>query len=166
MTKRMLPVFAMLVILTGCANNAATAGDPSPLPPGGTNGVPAAHEHDHDFTEPAAGNASPASVPAERGSGYDLSGYIDDQLHLYVETNLELSKENYGKAHQEGQGHVHLYINGRLIGPLQEEGPHVIKWHLQNGENEIKLVLASNGHDESKYNTSYRFTYVYEPASN
>jgi hypothetical protein len=165
MTKRMLLAFAVLVILTGCARNAATPGDPSPLPPEGTSGAPAAHGHDHGATEPDAGNASPASVPADRGSGYDLLGYVDDQAQLFVRTNLAFSKENYGKAHQEGQGHVHLYINGRLIGPLQEEGPHVIKWHLQNGENEIKLALASNSHDESKYNTSYTFTYVYEPAS-
>lgn len=170
MKKRILPIVAALFVLAGCSADGGesnSANQETLVAPAGELTAHDHHDHNNDDATPEAGSSagnsgtSEAKAPAEKPE-YSLSGSVNDQVELLIETNLDMSEEYYGKLHQEGQGHVHLYINGRLIGPLKTKGPHSIAQLLQFGENEIKLALASNGHDESKYNTRYSFNYTYE----
>lgn len=156
--KKWFPLLvAMLILpagLAGCANEGH-------LPANTAN----AHEHDHEH-EHEHHQYEPAATPSEEDDEDDtvdapahtLSGSVNDRMELVIETTLSFSEENYGRVHQEGEGHVHLYINGRLVGPLKHAGPHDIARHLQEGDNAIKLALASNSHNEAAYNTKYEFT--------
>lgn len=79
----------------------------------------------------------------------DATAYKEnDSYFLNIDTNLNISKENYGIKAVEGEGHIHLYINGSLIGPIQETSGYPLPM-MKNGTNEIKLVLATNKHAES-----------------
>src|SRR5690606_26261347 len=132
----MFVAMSLAIIIVGCSNDPANTA---------TN----AHDH-HD------GSSTPETPPEESGK-YTLSGYVNEQNELLIETNLTLSKENYNGSHQEGEGHVHLFVNGKLIGPLQDKEPFLIANLLEDGDNTIRLALASNNHDESVYQTSYEF---------
>lgn len=63
-----------------------------------------------------------------------------------VTTNFRFAPENSGKENVPGEGHCHLYINGRKITRLYGE------WYLINelppGENEIVVAMSCNNHDE------------------
>lgn len=160
MKKAIFLLLAAGLIAAGCSN---TNADPH-----------AEHAHVHVQEEPAtapgpadnpiAEDTSSSSVQAEQPeeTKYTLSATVNDQYELLIDTNLTFSIENYNLSHQEGEGHVHLYVNGRLIGPLRENKPHPVANYLKDGENTIKLALASNNHDESKYKTRYEFTVNYE----
>lgn len=147
--RKRFPIFIVIaMILVGCSNAQVSEQEQTP------DDI-AAHEHHGSGNE-----------PDEAISGYTLSAVINEEYQLVFDTNLELSEDNYGKSHEEGQGHVHLYINDQLIGPLLHMGPHQTEPFLFDGENEIRLVLASNNHIESIYNISYELAVDYtKPAS-
>lgn len=87
---------------------------------------------------------------------YQLEAVIQIEGGLYTvaaKTDLQLSEAHYGGPHVAGEGHVHLYVNGKLIGPIVSDKPLYLP-PLAPGDNVIRLVLATNGHDESTYAVS------------
>ncbi|WP_051217378.1 hypothetical protein [Paenibacillus assamensis] len=72
----------------------------------------------------------------------------DDQYYLTIRTNLKLSIKNYNGPPVEGEGHIHFYLNGNLIGPIVDKKPFLLS-NLTEGKNTIKLVLAQNNHWET-----------------
>ncbi|MCR8844559.1 hypothetical protein NQ117_12785 [Paenibacillus sp. SC116] len=72
----------------------------------------------------------------------------DDQYTLRIRTNLKLSIKNYNGPPVEGEGHIHFYLNGNLIGPIVDKKPFLLS-NLVEGKNTIKLVLAQNNHWET-----------------
>ncbi|MBD8498013.1 hypothetical protein [Paenibacillus arenosi] len=72
----------------------------------------------------------------------------DDQYYLTIRTNLKLSIKNYNGPPVEGEGHIHFYLNGTLIGPIVDKKPFLLS-NLVEGKNKIKLVLAQNNHWET-----------------
>ncbi len=68
----------------------------------------------------------------------------DGKVFLYVETDLVVSKENYGAKKINGQGHIHVYVNNG-----EKQGvtifPHELK-NLEEGTNHIKVSLHNNDH--------------------
>ncbi|MGM7703246.1 hypothetical protein ACSVDE_16050 [Pseudalkalibacillus sp. Hm43] len=68
----------------------------------------------------------------------------DGKVFLYVETDLVVSKENYGAKKINGQGHIHVYVNNG-----EKQGvttfPHELK-NLEKGTNQIKVSLHNNDH--------------------
>ncbi|GLS05570.1 hypothetical protein GCM10007860_27270 [Chitiniphilus shinanonensis] len=96
---------------------------------------------------------STAPVAATAAKPYRLEAVLDRRDGLYTvaaRTNLALSIAHYGGAHVPGEGHVHLYVNGRLIGPITSDQPLYLP-PLVKGDNLVRLVLASNDHVESIY---------------
>ncbi len=84
-----------------------------------------------------------------------------EQYVLDVDTNLNLSAEKYAQNHHEGEGHIHMYLNGQLIGPLLNNGPTAISLTLLNkGENTVKLMLAGNNHAEDAYKLTKEVTFT------
>jgi PBP1b-binding outer membrane lipoprotein LpoB len=96
--------------------------------------------------------------------GYKLEASVVQRAEQYVldvDTNLNLSADKYAQSHHEGEGHIHFYMNGRLIGPLLNNGPTAISLTLlQKGENTVKLVLAGNNHAEDAYKLTKEVTFT------
>ena len=93
-------------------------------------------------------------------AGYKLDASVKQEGEAYmliVSTNLNFSEVNYGRSHVEGEGHIHLHVNGRLIGPIMSTEPYELK-NLNPGTNNIKLVMSANNHDTSKYAVSKELT--------
>jgi hypothetical protein len=60
---------------------------------------------------------------------------------------FHFTKEKVGTLHQEGEGHIRLYINDEHVDTLYE--PAFIINDLPSGEYEIKVVIVKN--DRSPY---------------
>ncbi|WP_332689962.1 hypothetical protein [Halalkalibacter lacteus] len=60
---------------------------------------------------------------------------------------FHFKKEKVGMLHQEGEGHIRLYINDEHVDTLYE--PAFIINDLPSGEHEIKVVIVKN--DRSPY---------------
>ncbi len=61
-------------------------------------------------------------------------------------SNFTFSPEDCGKAHVDGHGHAHLYINNEKVARLYSPWYHLSD--LPPGKHEIKVVLTSNDHNE------------------
>lgn len=65
--------------------------------------------------------------------------------NLRVETtNFRLAPENVSTEDVDGEGHLHLYINGEKITRLYSHRYHI--GELEPGEHDIEVVLNSNTH--------------------
>lgn len=101
---------------------------------------PEGHEHAHGGGDTAEIGWSPVpnvdlEVVKDPKSGWNV--------HAAVE-NFELSAANASTANVDGQGHMHLYVNGNKITRLYGE------WHLLTdlpaGENTVTVELNGNDH--------------------
>jgi hypothetical protein len=145
--KRYLILFSILLILVGsvgCGNNITSTTNKA------SNEASASpHEHHTAQSEKVA----PASSIPNKETKYTLDASIykeNDNYYLKVSTNLKLSKEHYGGPPVDGEGHIHFYLNGNLIGPIKDTNPYPLQYlNLNEGTNTIKLVLVQNNHSES-----------------
>lgn len=69
-------------------------------------------------------------------------------LHMKV-SDFKLTPENSGLADVPGEGHAHLFVNGKKIGRIYGEWTHVI---LPAGKNKIKVNLTTNSHKDYALN--------------
>ncbi|MGC5327060.1 hypothetical protein [Brevibacillus sp. SYSU BS000544] len=65
-------------------------------------------------------------------------------LHLTV-TRFHFSIENMGKDNKQGEGHVHLYIDGKRVAKIFET--HYVYPELTTGKHKVTLELAHNNHE-------------------
>ncbi|QGQ94244.1 hypothetical protein EHS13_04640 [Paenibacillus psychroresistens] len=66
------------------------------------------------------------------------------ELDVDVTTNMMISPEHYGMARENGEGHIHMYLdNGEKIGV--KEGHKVFK-DLKPGPHILKISLHNNDH--------------------
>ncbi|MFS0554134.1 hypothetical protein [Brevibacillus sp. 179-C9.3 HS] len=82
----------------------------------------------------------------------------DLQLKIAV-TNFSFSLENMGKENKHGEGHVHLYLDGKKIAKVFESS-YVMK-DIPTGKHEVKVELAHNNHDS--YGVSESFSIEVKP---
>lgn len=82
----------------------------------------------------------------------------DLQLKLAV-TNFQFSLENMGKENRHGEGHVHLYLDGKKIAKVFE--PTYVVKDIPSGKHEITVELAHNNHES--YGVSERFSIEVKP---
>lgn len=66
-------------------------------------------------------------------------------LHIEAE-DFRFSPENAGKKHVPGEGHGHLYIDGKKVGRLYGEWHYLS--HLPPGTHVVKVTLNTNNHDD------------------
>ncbi len=67
-------------------------------------------------------------------------------LHLQLTvTRFNFSVENMGKENKFGEGHVHLYIDGKKVAKIFES--HYVYPDLRPGKHEVTLELAHNNHE-------------------
>ncbi|MGG1552365.1 DUF6130 family protein [Paenibacillus ferrarius] len=65
----------------------------------------------------------------------------------YQTTNFKLSEEDMNKANVPGEGHLHVYVDGKQKGMIGKTGPLTLT-NLAAGAHEIKLELQQNDHKE------------------
>lgn len=69
-------------------------------------------------------------------------------LHLMTE-NFKFTPANSGAEHVPGEGHAHLYVNGKKVSRVYDEWFHI---SLVKGVNKIKVTLNTNDHQDLYYN--------------
>lgn len=71
---------------------------------------------------------------------------VNRDLHLTLKvTNFTFSLENMGKENKDGEGHVHLYVDGKKVMKLFANS-YVWK-DMQPGQHLVTVELAHNNHD-------------------
>ena len=95
--------------------------------------------HDHsEVRDVAEGQPVPAlslEVIEDPKSGWNL--------HIGLE-NFRLAPERASTGHVDGEGHMHLYIDGMKISRLYGLWHHID--HLKPGTHEIRIDLSANDH--------------------
>ena len=100
----------------------------------------AAAEHAHEMYEVSDGVPVPAvelSVEADAKSGWNV--------HLDL-TNFVFTPESVNSDHVDGEGHAHIYVDGKKLGRLYAADYYLDG--LSEGEHEIKVTLNTNDHKE------------------
>jgi hypothetical protein len=91
----------------------------------------------------AAGRAAPHHHPPTLHVTHSLSG---NDLHLRLTvTDFTFSLDNMGKENKYGEGHVHLYLDGKKVAKIFER-QFVLK-DVSAGRHEVVVELAHNNHD-------------------
>ncbi|EFM11124.1 hypothetical protein PaecuDRAFT_2377 [Paenibacillus curdlanolyticus YK9] len=145
MFKSYLILISLLLIvfsLVGCGDNTTSSRNKA------SDGTTASSDNSHTAHSETAAPANP-KPNKEMKYSLDASSYEEDGIYyLKVTTNLKLSSEHYEGAPVDGEGHIHFYLNGSLVGPIKDTVPYPLQ-ALREGKNTIKLVLAENNHSES-----------------
>lgn len=97
-------------------------------------------------TEMEAGmDHSSMSMDADHKPTMDVKTVITGtELAIDITTDMMISADNYGKAREMGEGHIHMYLdNGEKIGV--KEGHKVFK-DLTVGHHILKVSLHNNDH--------------------
>ena len=137
---RSLRAAALILVLLA----AACSGDEPPPAASDTAGMNDGHEepaghHDHSTSlEIPEGVAVPTiamEVTADPVEGWNLR---------IRTTDFEIVPENVSTTHIDGQGHMHLYIDGEKVSRLYGEWHHI--GPLAPGAHEIRVELSSNDH--------------------
>lgn len=69
-----------------------------------------------------------------------------NDLHLQLTVQkFTFSIENMGKENKFGEGHVHLYIDGKKVAKIFE--PQYVYSDLPKGNHQVTLELAHNNHE-------------------
>ena len=96
-------------------------------------------QHDHGSSvEVADGEPVPTiaiEVTEDPVEGWNLQ---------VLTTDFEIVPENVSTAHIDGQGHMHLYIDGEKVSRLYGEWHHI--GPLAPGEHEVRVELSANDH--------------------
>ena len=136
---RSLRAAALILVLL-----AAACSDEPPPAASDTAGMDDGHEepgghHDHSTSrEIPEGVAVPTiamEVTADPVEGWNLRVRT---------TDFEIVPEGVSTAHIDGQGHMHLYIDGEKVSRLYGEWHHI--GPLAPGEHEVRVELSANDH--------------------
>lgn len=83
---------------------------------------------------------------------WEVSG---DQITVNVDTDLHISPEHYGQARQDGEGHIHMYLDGgEKVGVKTHQ--HVFP-DLDPGKHTLKVSLHNNDHTPYDVTKSFEF---------
>lgn len=103
---------------------------------------------------PVSSNSDLSAQPAAAQDGpakkYRLDAFVQTikgKKYLKVTTNLRLTDRNYGGSPVPGEGHIHYYLDGKIVGPITSMKLYPLD-NLHEGANLIRLVLAENNHRE------------------
>jgi hypothetical protein len=98
-----------------------------------------------------------ASACAQDGraqaGGYWLDATVARSANAWTltpQTNLRFAPKQYGGAAVPGTGHIHLYLNGQLIGPITHAGPVSLPL-LDRETYVVKLALTTSDHNEANF---------------
>ncbi len=101
-------------------------------------------EHDRKIAEIPAGQPIPSvdlNVHKDSMKGYNLEARV---------SNFRFAPEDINTADRPGEGHAHLYVNGKKITRLYGSWYYLEK--LQPGKNKITVSLNANSHEILTHN--------------
>jgi hypothetical protein len=115
----------------------------------------------------ANNEAAPTEAAVEAGHSHQQAPTLSvthtlnqDDLELKIAvTNFSFSLENMGKENRQGEGHVHLYLDGKKVAKVFEP-TYVIK-DIPSGKHEVMVELANNNHES--YGVSQRIPIEVKP---
>ena len=61
--------------------------------------------------------------------------------------NFTLTPQNTSHSEKEGEGHMHLYVNGYKVARVYSEWFHIDDSYFEKGENDITVTLNTNLHN-------------------
>jgi hypothetical protein len=101
------------------------------------------------------GSTAPACAQDGRAEarGYWLDAKLTRNVNgwlLTPQTNIQFAPDQYGGAAVPGTGHIHLYLNGTLIGPITHAGPVSLPL-LDRETYVVKLALTTSDHNEANF---------------
>ena len=80
-----------------------------------------------------------------------------NDLHMKLTvTNFTFSLEHMGLANKQGEGHVHLYVDGKKVAKIFE--PQLVYSDLSPGTHTIEVELAHNNHESYGVKKSVQVT--------
>lgn len=80
-----------------------------------------------------------------------------NQLHLQLKiSSFTFSLENMGKENRYGEGHVHLYVDGKKVAKIFEQ-QFVLK-EIASGKHDVIVELAHNNHDSYGVKKAFEIT--------
>jgi hypothetical protein len=99
-------------------------------------------------TETGTGTGTKAATTSAKPA-IDASYKVDGKnvTITYQTSNFKLSEEDMNKANVLGEGHLHLYVDGKQKAMIGKTGPLTLT-NLTTGAHEIKLELQQNDHKE------------------
>jgi len=159
--RRFAVVVVLVVLAAACGDDSETTSPETPAPSTAAAGRPDTaatnpsgdsethgHDHSHDHTHGAA--TTPAVEPHPSVSVHILEDPSGGWLLHTAPTNFRLAPENVSTEHVDGEGHMHLYVDGVKVMRLYGE------WHqmppLTAGVHEIRVELSSNDHSAMSIN--------------
>ena len=160
--SRMIWIFIgfIVVVVVGYAIGISSAN--APLEEGDTHmheedGHDHSDDHDHDdehdeedVHKHSHGSHDELLNLASKGApilDIDVFEDSEDSWTLRIDTeNFVFAPENVNSAHVSGEGHAHLYIDGKKIGRVY--GPWLHLGDLGEGEREIRVTLNANSHEQ------------------
>lgn len=97
-----------------------------------------------DTSETAAPSAV---IQAEQTPTLEVKHTLQqDDLHLQLTVqHFSFSLENMGKENKAGEGHVHLYLDGKKVAKVFE--PTYVLKDIPPGKHEVTVELAHNNHE-------------------
>ena len=136
-------LFPLLLSVSACADNGSNNSTNTTAPPTTTTTAAAAasgHAADHHHGSTTREAVEPYPSVAVRILEDPSGGWLLNT----VPTNYRLAPENVSTSHVDGEGHMHLYIDGVKVLRLYAE------WHqmppLTAGTHEIRVELSTNDH--------------------
>lgn len=99
------------------------------------------HAHDHDHGEEL--DVDSASAPVLSIESTRISGGNNIDINVSWE-NFRVAPENADSEHVDGEGHLHIYVNGEKIGRMYSNWHHI--YDLEPGEYEIEVTATTNDH--------------------
>lgn len=83
----------------------------------------------------------------------DIQG---DIVTTYVTTDLHISPEHYGQARVDGEGHIHMYLDGgEKVGV---KAPKYVFPPIEKGDHTLKVSLHNNDHTPYDVTQTLKFT--------
>lgn len=132
----------LFAMMTGCGNEITTVA-------GQTSNDGSASSHNQHATQPDVAERSNSNPVKKVIYSLDATSYKENgSFYIKATTDLKLSSEHYGGKPVDGEGHIHVYVDGKIVGPIKDDTPFSLPL-IEKGTYEIKLVLAENNHAES-----------------
>lgn len=112
-------------------------------------------------------DAAPTEAAVEEGHSHQHAPTLavthtlnQDDLELKMAvTHFTFSLENMGKENRPGEGHVHLYLDGKKVAKVFE--PAYVLKDIPSGKHEVLVELAQNNHES--YGVTQRISIEVKP---
>ena len=129
--RRLLPAVMAVTLLASACGSSGAADDSGTGDQHGAGGHDTAQELGEDVPVPTIA----IEVTEDPVEGWNL------RIHT---TDFEIVPENVSTAHVDGEGHMHLYIDGQKVSRVYGGWHHIAP--LEPGEHEVRVELSSNNH--------------------